>query len=686
MTRKRNTVVREDYRKGGRVRLWHGVRPYRRDFSSQDEFEFALEAYNTYHANNPDPNDPNSPNTPSTPGVPNYDPANTGYEWTPGGQGSGQYADITDESATSVREKVSSALTGELPDSAKIKTAKTNKAIAGSAKQMVDPGDATAEKIVQPDEETVATGKASAARRGKDRPVATMTAAKVADSPFIKGKEGTLSDEAVAEVQEASLSLSAQGISVDQDQASQALSQIVTGTVSPQAKATAAKVAGTNLPRMLRAKKQLRKAGLTEEQIQDIGNNPDALEDKVGDYTEAERGMIAGLPEEALVSHQLTTLLEGVEEGEIPIFARPAVAAVNNMLAKRGLEASSVGRDALINSFITAAIPLAQSNAQSIKESVFNQRGIEAQAAQADAQMAQQTALANANNVFQMDMANFSAEQQTRLSNSKFLQTVSLTDTSAENTAVLQNAANMANLDMANLDANTKLAAQNAQSFLSMDMQNLSNAQQGHILKAQLEQQRLLTNQSAENAARNANMIGTNQAQQFMATMAQQVELSNAQQKTAMAQFNAAQENAAEARRVAIEADLNRANAAMVTEINKYNNQVDFNREQWNKANAQAVAQSNVQWRRQSNMIDTAAANEANMRNAMNAFGLSTQALGFLWQEMRDQATFDNKWADNEETRKTQLLATAIANEGEASSNWSSNLGTIEALVKRFFG
>ena len=85
-------------------------------------------------------------------------------------------------------------------------------------------------------------------------------------------------------------------------------------------------------------------------------------------------------------------------------------------------------------------------------------------------------------------------------------------------------------------------------------------------------------------------------------------------------------------------------------------------------------------------MIDTAAANEANMRNAMNAFGLSTQALGFLWQEMRDQATFDNKWADNEETRKTQLLATAIANEGEASSNWSSNLGTIEALVKRFFG
>ena len=74
------------------------------------------------------------------------------------------------------------------------------------------------------------------------------------------------------------------------------------------------------------------------------------------------------------------------------------------------------------------------------------------------------------------------------------------------------------------------------------------------------------------------------------------------------------------------------------------------------------------------------------MRNAMQAYQLSTQAMGFLWQEMRDQATFDNKWVDNEETRKVQLLATAIANEGEAADNWGTNLSTITNIIDQVFG
>ena len=38
---------------------------------------------------------------------------------------------------------------------------------------------------------------------------------------------------------------------------------------------------------------------------------------------EAERGVIAGLPEEALVSNQLDSLLSGIEEGEVPQGACP---------------------------------------------------------------------------------------------------------------------------------------------------------------------------------------------------------------------------------------------------------------------------------------------------------------------------------------------------------------------------
>ena len=85
------------------------------------------------------------------------------------------------------------------------------------------------------------------------------------------------------------------------------------------------------------------------------------------DLTEAERGVIGDLPEEALVSNQIDSLLKGMESGEIPTWASPAVAAVEQMLAQRGLSASTVGRDNLFNAIIQSAIPIAQSNAQAIQ-------------------------------------------------------------------------------------------------------------------------------------------------------------------------------------------------------------------------------------------------------------------------------------------------------------------------------
>ena len=60
--------------------------------------------------------------------------------------------------------------------------------------------------------------------------------------------------------------------------------------------------------------------------------------------------------------------------------------------------------------------------------------------------------------------------------------------------------------------------------------------------------------------------------------------------------------------------------------------------------------------------------------------------MGFMWQELRDQAEFDYKWADNEATRKTQLLATAIANEGEAADKWGDNLDAVTDVIDTFFG
>ena len=59
------------------------------------------------------------------------------------------------------------------------------------------------------------------------------------------------------------------------------------------------------------------------------------------------------------------------------------------MLARRGLSASTVGRDNLFNAIIQSAVPLAQSNAQAIQASVAQSRDIEAREELANAQMRQ---------------------------------------------------------------------------------------------------------------------------------------------------------------------------------------------------------------------------------------------------------------------------------------------------------
>ena len=119
----------------------------------------------------------------------------------------------------------------------------------------------------------------------------------------------------------------------------------------------------------------------------------------------------------------------------------------------------------------------------------------------------------------------------------------------------------------------------------------------------------------------------------------------------------------------------------MLLKLEELNSQQDFARNQWNAANSAAVEASNVQWRRQANTINTAAQNQINMQNAMNAFGMSSQAMSFLWQELRDQADFDFRGYENEENRKAQIIATAIANEGKPGEKYDDYLTSLLSSI-----
>ena len=554
--------------------------------------------------------------------------------------------------------------------------------------QMDTTTQAKAAKVgaVSPEQVAVVNDVAKAAEP-KPFKAATIGAddiAKVPETAVVEAASGTVSpevDQALAKV--AGVDTVAPIEAAEVEVLPGALQERVVGVISPEAKAQAARVGGTNLAKITRAKKQLRNAGLSEEDISELGSDPETLEARLTDFTEEQRGIVEGLPEEALVSTQLDGLLEGIESGDIPIWARPAVASVEQMLAKRGMEASTVGRDALLNAIITSALPIAQENAKAIQSSVTQQKSIEATNALKDAEYAQQTALFNAQNVYNMDMAQFSADQQRAINNSKFLQTASIKNAEMEQQAVVQDAILMSQRNLAEADQNTKFGIQNAQAFLSMDMANLSNEQQASILKAQQSQQRLLSNQAAENAAAQFNATSENQTNQFMESLNASVSQFNAQQANAMGQFNASQQNAAEARRVARDAEARKIEAQLQTQVEQFNATQEFNREQFNVRNATAIAQSNVQWRRQANTADTAAINAANQQNAQNAYNLSVAAQNFLWQELRDEADFAFKRWDNDESRKTSLLVAALGNtEGvNRKESWTGNLQAITNLV-----
>ena len=585
----------------------------------------------------------------------------------------------------SAREMAEAAAQGAVPDAAvmdDISITDGTKLLIGKDQQtttMADPTKVGQQDAITTTPEQVTTGTAQTADMPTDVPAAQITEDEldiVDTQAQVDTAQGELSDDAIAKAANVDRVAPTEGADVNIQEG--ALAERVKGTLSPEAKAQAAKNAGTDLARVTRAKKQLRNAGLQEDAIAELGNDPEALENKLTEFTEQERGIIAGLPEEALVSNQIDSLLKGMEEGEIPNWAKPAVASVEAMLARRGLSASSVGRDNLFNAIIQSAIPLAQSNAQAIQQSVAQQRSIEAQAAEANAQREQQATLQNAQTVFQMDMAQFTADQQTSLANSKFLQTVSLTEASTDQQSIMQNAALMSQANIAEANFYQQAQIQNAKNFLAMDMANLNAEQQSNVLRAQQTQQRLLSNQAANNAAAQFNAASENQTNQFMASLNAQIDQYNRTQMNAMEQFNVTQANTAAARDANRAIDVQKFNTQLATQIEQFNSNQDFARNQWNAQNQAVVEQSNTQWRRQVNTANTAMQNQINAQNAQNAFAMTQTAQAFLWQELRDQADYDFRAGENVLNRIAQLVNTAVASD---PSKYSTALTSLKNLV-----
>ena len=384
--------------------------------------------------------------------------------------------------------------------------------------------------------------------------------------------------------------------------------------------------------------------------------------EKASKYTEQIQAATASPSQKATVQGQLEKLYSDFDAAEPPPWASGAIRAANAAMAARGLSASSLAGQAVVQASMEAAIPIAQADASifaSFEQTNLSNRQQRAMlAAQQRAafigqefDQAFQARVANAARIADVANLNFNAEQQVILENSRIANTFDLQNLSNKQALVMAEAASLSQLDMANLNNRQQAAVQNAQNFLQVDMANLSSRQQTTMFNAQSRVQSIFSDAAATNAARQFNATSQNQTDQFFANLGTQVNQFNAAQSNAMDQFNIGQTNA----------------------INQFNTNIANQRDQFNAQNQLVIAQSNAQWRRQIATADTAAINRQNEFNATAALGVSNQAYANIQQFTRDLMFKAIESSENALDRETRI-ATAIFNANSETSNLLTRL------------
>ena len=405
-------------------------------------------------------------------------------------------------------------------------------------------------------------------------------------------------------------------------------------------------------------------------------------------YTEQIQAATATPTNQATVQGQLASLTANFDATNPPSWAAGALRGVQAQMAARGLGASSIAGQAMVQAALESALPIAQADAQMVAsfeaQNLTNRQQRAMLAAQQRATFIGQefdqnfqARVQNAAKIGDIANMNFTADQNIAMENSRAVNTMNLNNVSNRQAMVAAEAAALANLDMSNLNNRQQAAVQNAQSFLQMDMANLSNQQQTDLFKAQQRTQALFTDQAAENAARQFNATSQNQVDQFFANLATQTAQFNATQANAQSQFNAGQVNTVE-----------RFNAEM-------NNQ----RDQYNATNQLAIAQNNVVWRREIATADTAAVNRANELNANAILDISKEAYDNLWSYYADTMEWAWTSADNQLERinkmaiaqldaDTMLKTSQMSSSSSAGTAIGGLIGTLgsAAIKKGLFG
>ncbi len=163
-----------------------------------------------------------------------------------------------------------------------------------------------------------------------------------------------------------------------------------------------------------------------------------------------------------------------MEDGNIPLWAKPAVDTVNQAMAARGIPVSTVGRDALFNAIIQSALPIAQSNAQALQTRAAQNLSNQQQANLTEAQQEQQLRLQNLSNRQTAASQTAQFAQQIAVQQGQFRQEAVLTTAQQQQQVRLQNLQNRQNAAVLNAQQQQDINASRTTSRVSSSCRFLS--------------------------------------------------------------------------------------------------------------------------------------------------------------------------------------------------------------------
>ena len=418
------------------------------------------------------------------------------------------------------------------------------------------------------------------------------------------------------------------------------------GTVDPRAKVTAQTDRTTDVSKLTGAETT---GILMDDPTQRVFGDQEEVKatanaDSAAKFTEQVQAATATPTQKATVKGQLAELMTDFDDGETPAWAAGALRAATSAMSARGLGASSMAGQAIVQAAMEAALPIASADATTFAQfesqnlSNRQQRAMLA-AEQRATFMGQefdqqfQARVMNASKVSDIANMNFTAEQQVALENSRIANTVNLANLSNEQAVIMAEAAALSNLEMASLSNRQQAEVVNSQNLMQMDMANLSNAQQTSMFKGQQRTAAIFSDAAAENAAAQFNASSENQTDQFFANL-----------KTQNSQFNTSQTNA-----------INQFNAGETNAQSRFVSEMMNQREQFNAQNKLVVEQSNAVWRREVATADTQAINRTNELNASALLDVSNTAYNNMWQYYADTMEFAFTSANDERDRMTEM-------------------------------